>query len=494
MCWKYVLITLFGTSPMPWFLVFTFIHAINGLLAFRFFKRLLSMLGWLEQSITVPLFLGICIWIWGPLVTEAVIWKGCSHYLITVAMMLYMLNCFLKYVENGNNRELWKMFIAYYLSTFFIEYFYLIPIYIITITLFLFITKLISLRKLKDTIFRAFLPIVLIFCVYYITLYFYTSMLVARIESNNINLNFLSIGEKLNKYIIQIYLIGNLLPNKLRILLYDAAGTPFAIMLLAVICCIVGGLIFVPKISKSVSSRILILLFLLSCCSCLAILPMWFFELFPYEGSRYFYLPSLFFYILLTCIIFSSKKIVKIRLYAITLYLCICLGATFYLVINVRNATIIFYKIATNFKWQKSEKVLLLNLPMYYKGVFILSAEKRSNFATHYSIFGHKKFDGKFYDVLAYNMTGRYDGAHVTVLDSVSIKVSLSQDGGWWWYESLGAADYENDMYSVKLTDGGQSYILTLKQKPSAGTVLLYLVGGDNWKEVDMTKINVEQW
>jgi len=131
---------------------------------------------------------------------------------------------------------------------------------------------------------------------------------------------------------------------------------------------------------------------------------------------------------------------------------------------------------------------------MYYKGVFILSAEKRSNFATHYSIFGDKKFDGKFYDVLAYNMTGRYDGAHVTVLDSVNIKVSLSQDGGWWWYQSLGAADYENDMYSVKLTDGGQSYILTLKQKPSGGTVLLYLVGGDNWKEVDMTKINVEQW
>ena len=40
----YILISFFGTKPLGWFIVFTFLHALNGYLIFRFFKYLYEIL------------------------------------------------------------------------------------------------------------------------------------------------------------------------------------------------------------------------------------------------------------------------------------------------------------------------------------------------------------------------------------------------------------------------------------------------------------------
>ena len=490
----YIFISLFGTNPIPYYLIFISLHALNGCLAFQFFRRFFLTLGWQANNLKIPLLLGICIWVFSPLMVEVVVWKACIHYLITVAMMLFMLNWLIQYFETKHRKYIWGILVLYYCSTFFLEYFYLIPIYILAISLSLFLGKKIQRSVFVKSIWFILIPSVLIWLLYYVTLYLNSGQLVARVSAETIDYSVLGTVTKLNKYVIHIYLMEYLLPSSMRSTLYSFAETNLAVIILfaASLAIIVYGLITFPRLSAVKKS--IIVLFVLAFCSCSAMLPMWFYDRFQFEGDRYYYLPSLFFYMLLSILLTAGGRKVKARIILGLIYLLTHIFATVYLVINVRNASIIFSKIAADYRWHDKEKVLLLNLPIFYKGVPILSAEEESNFANHLNLFNPKKNQAKTYDVLAYNMVGRYDGAHVTVLDSVTIKVSLSQPGSWWWYKQFGAADYANEMYTLTMVENGTNYLLRLKEKPSAGTVLLYLVGGDNWKEVDMTKINVEQW
>jgi hypothetical protein len=56
----------------------------------------------------------------------------------------------------------------------------------------------------------------------------------------------------------------------------------------------------------------------------------------------------------------------------------------------------------------------------------------------------------------------------------------------------LGASDYENDAYRVKMVDEGHWYEITLKQ-PAQQYILLYQVGSQ-WKVVNMALKNVDQY
>ena len=79
------------------------------------------------------------------------------------------------------------------------------------------------------------------------------------------------------------------------------------------------------------------------------------------------------------------------------------------------------------------------------------------------------------------------DGVHVRVLDDSTVLVTLNQWGSWWWFATMGAVNYSNEVYGIELKEGGAtggSYVLHLKQ-PSSNCMLLFSTGG-RWKTVDM--------
>ena len=121
-------------------------------------------------------------------------------------------------------------------------------------------------------------------------------------------------------------------------------------------------------------------------------------------------------------------------------------------------------------------------------------ANTQDDFNPHLRVFTGTSVKGTVYDVAAYNLTSTSDGAHVTVLDSQHLKVSLNEAGAWWCYASpiLKATDYENDYYKVSYVDNDRSYILEFKQQPDARTAILFQVG-EQWKRVDMSLLHVVQ-
>ena len=151
-----------------------------------------------------------------------------------------------------------------------------------------------------------------------------------------------------------------------------------------------------------------------------------------------------------------------------------------------------FWGIQDNYKWEDAPLVLILNLPATFGGVGIIHSHDPDDFTEHMRIFHHRPAMNNVQDVSSYNMEHAWDGAHVTVLDSMHLKVTLNQWGTWWWNGGLGATDFENQYFSVRFTDPGHEYMLTLKQRVP-GMVILFLQGMQ-WRAVDMGKVGSEQW
>jgi hypothetical protein len=78
------------------------------------------------------------------------------------------------------------------------------------------------------------------------------------------------------------------------------------------------------------------------------------------------------------------------------------------------------------------------------------------------------------------------------VLNDSTVEVTLNQWGTWWWYHYNGAFSYDNETYKLNLVDPGHRYELTL-HKPATGYLLLFNNGGQ-WKAVDMSKKEAEQF
>jgi hypothetical protein len=114
------------------------------------------------------------------------------------------------------------------------------------------------------------------------------------------------------------------------------------------------------------------------------------------------------------------------------------------------------------------------------------------DFRDHLHIYQKKRPAGPVSMVASHNLLRWWDGAHVTVLDSSRLRVTLNQWGTWWTISEIGATDFETPLYRVHFTDPGHEYELTLKQ-PADSVVALYLKDA-RWHAVDFSRVGEEQW
>ncbi len=67
----YCFISLFKTNPVPWFLLFTAMHAFNGYLIYKFFIRFFNKLGWVTAR--TPVLFGVVFFLVAPSAAQVVI-------------------------------------------------------------------------------------------------------------------------------------------------------------------------------------------------------------------------------------------------------------------------------------------------------------------------------------------------------------------------------------------------------------------------------------
>jgi len=489
---NYILYKSFGVNPIPWYIVFSTLHALNAIIIASCFRKLFNWFGWQNNASCV--LVGVLFWLLSPIHVETINWKACVHYLIAVSLLFLTLSFFLDYLKNGKKHQLVAILLCYTLSTLFWEIFYITPFICLLLTWFSFnnLAPVSGFIAKRGTL--VFVLLLLLFGLYYFALIQYSNRYIPRVDKAAFqNITFKVSAFKFCGYFCYIYFGEYLLPASVRAgFLSLLHTTAFQIVFLAPIAILIITGLF--KI-KSISQRKRLLLFLLLCAigGVCILIPMPYPELFPYSGGRYFYPASAFFYMLLAGLIFNCIKNTKYKLTVISLYLVFSLYGMARMTRNVYHSNKIFYGLMDNFDYSDKDTVVLLNLPASIRGIGLMGTDKGGNIGIHTGMLRNRKNSCKEYNVSGYNMVSRWDGAHVTVINDTTIKVTLNQYGSWWWYEGFGAYDYTCDLYSVRFIENDFSYILTFKHRLSGNTVVLFQKDA-HWHKVDMERYNEEQW
>ena len=487
----FCLLSVFKTNPVPWFVLFTGLHAVNGFLVCRLFTRYFKLLNIsAAQSIA---FTGALIFIISPLQSEVVIWKAALHYLTGLMMILLILQWCLSYLETQNRKFIWRVILLYFISTFTLEIFYLTPAFVFILAASLKLSGRISFEAIKKCLLSIFLPLVGIWLLYLFIYYFSYGKWIAHYDFDvQKAFTLKQVITKIDKYFLHVYFMEYFWKNDWRTKAYDLMHEmPVILATGLLILGIISIGIFRFKNLKPFAKAVVVLFFL-SLVSFVVILPMWFNDMQLMRNDRYYYVASVFMFMLLSVLLFKVQT-KWLRNSLIGIYVLLCITGTIMIGFKARQAAKIFHGMIHHFNWHHAPKVLLLNLPNNYEGIGIIPATDPDVFNSHLYLFGRDSVKGKVFSVSSYNVQLPWDGAHITVADSLNLKVTLNQWGSWWWFGSFGATDYENDLYEVKITDPGHEYHLRFHQKPDTSTVILFQQG-DQWRRVDMNKIGEEQW
>jgi hypothetical protein len=489
---QYLLIYFFGKQPLPWFLVFTGLHALTALTLVRFFRNL--FLFWEDKYNKWVVLTGTLFWLLTPLAVETVTWKACSHYMCSMIMMFSILSWFIKYLQAPRISTLLSILFVFALSTVFLELFFLTPVFLIIILVAAAYCNKLKKNAFVRVILSVLIPIGIIWGLYFLVSHNLNGQSYGRYlpKSENV-LNPLFISGRVGRYILHIYFMEYFLPIDIKRSIYNFLDKPMVSGIIGLLTVFLLTWSFFRMRKASAQGRLLSLIFLLFIASFIIILPMWFYEEFSSQGGRYYYLSGAFGYMLLASIIFRLPVVFNIRLGIAGAYLCCCMAGTLHLVKNVRDTERILNNLLNSFeKWEQKDTIFLLNLPIYHRGVGLIGATDTSNFVYHLDVLRDKKIKANVYDVSSFNMIDRWDGAHIQVMDSMQLKVTLNKYGSWWWYKFQGASDYENEKYKVTFINNGFSYLIQFKQPITSATAILFQSGGV-WKEVDMSK-KEEQW
>ncbi len=488
----FLLVWLLGTNPLPWFLLFSGLHALNGLQLFRFCRSLFS--DFQLKHATWIAAAGSLLVMFNPAMTEVVLWKACYHYLIAVQAILWFLIWTRAYLQDGRQAWLWRSLLLYVLLIFTLELWYTIPILLLLLSLVYWRAGLIAWERCREALLRLVLPMLLLFALYLLTYRIIYGVWVAHgIPHHSAGASFLQIVAHAWGNEWHLLGFGRFYPHPLRQWFYEHTGTAsggIVFLLLALGFPVLAWIRF-PRWSRPAQAATFLVAG--SLVSLAIILPYSLPELMRVNNDRILYYTAFFQWPLLALGIawlFTKKNGLRNLVFGVVL-LC-CMSFTFRLIWDWRQSTKVFWAIQKKFIWKDAPVVLILNMPSTYNGVGIILGSDSSDLPAHLHIFEHINPKGKVYDVSSYNMQQPGDGAHVIVEDSNHLHVVLNQWGSWWQQQGLGGEDRSNELFDLHFIDPGHDYRLTLKQHPK-GMVILYQQGRE-WRVVDMSKIGEEQW
>ncbi len=479
---------MFGANAWLWHLLYVTLQVTNAFLLFIFCRRLFFDSGVKNPSLVA--IAGALLFCVCPHISEVVVWEPAFHFLLGFLLILLVLVCAQHFIHTGRQKFAWWGGVLFFLSSYSLEVFYLTPLFVVTLGVFYRTTHSIDKTRFSKLVKYFSLPQLLIVSSYFIVLQLMYHGGVAHLENKSLEFGVSNFSKPL-KYIFHIVFFGRYFPTGIRQQVYRFCES--AIGLAAFYCLSAAVVLYVAvrirqmdKKGKSIALLFTWVVFALA-----LILPLWF----PQTGlviyDRYTYVLDGIFYMLLA--LFVSNFTGKYAFIAIT---------TAYALANLRFA----HKVITY--WQQSahivnnlvytfpndptKKVLLLDLPECLEGIQMVGSRDDGEFQMMYNAIMPHKITNPVYDVEAYYLHGPGDGAGVNVINDSTIRVTLSQWGSWWLYYGFGAMNYENSDYKVNMLDPGHMYELILKHP--ADQYLLLFEAGDEWKVVDWSKKNVNQY
>jgi hypothetical protein len=482
----WVLYKLFNANPYVWHTIMVTMHAINGLLLFLLFRQLFHDSG-VKNGTSISLW-GVILFTICPHISEVIVWEASFHYLQGLMLILCILLCLQKYLATQRKSYAWIAGILYFLSTYSLEIFYLTPWYSLALIFYYRYGLRYDKSLIRKAISGFFVPQILFFGLHIVVLLVVYNHFAHIAE--NVWQPFITYVSKPPFYIFHILFLGRFFSFETRKAVYDFLGLHVSLIIfynvIILICCSLASR-FNTMMGKG---KVAVLLFVFIIISQVILLPLAFPDMLLFFFDRYTYFLDAFIYMLLaTLVSYIGNALIGNSL--LVVFSVINLYFTTKLNLIWKHATYIDNRLLNNLPDPGNKTVILLSMSENFKGAPMIGAQSIGEYKLMHELFVGP-LPNKVYDVASFNMNDYEDGAHVTVINDSVIKVTLNQWGTWWWYEGHGGHSYENSDYRLNMRDMGHWYDITLKH-PASNYLLLYQQG-DQWKKVNMKKINEDQY
>jgi|GEM_PF-2319147 len=456
----------FGTNPLPWFLLFTFLHSSAAFVAALVFSNWLNAASakhkWLAVSI------GVLLFITSPYHTEVVVWKICLLYLIALNSFSLMLLAYTQFARTAKASWIAVFFIAFTCSllTHEITMFFIPAIAICIIKLrFGFFTN-VSVRKG----FLVFvLPAIALVCAYLMLNKIMRGAWLGHYGAEvHFNFDAVLLASTFTKYLFKFTLLSQSWSYEWKHSIYLILEKPFIASTLMLLY--VGlSLLLLFKKTKPVHSICIVIV----ACFCFAIAPvlnLYFLDWIPIHGDRLGYVASLFIYFAAALVLVN---LLGAKNFAITIpwiiFNCYFLQKTLQ---DWKHSEDTMQSIHTHFSWHKAKQIFLLGVADNFNGAYMYTNVTQSPFAATMIMKSGKDVQNFTTDVLRFNMCQPTDGVNATVVSPTDVTLTFTGHCSWWWCRNPNG--YENDDYIVKIENNIAH--IHFKHKPN-GAVYLYQQG-----------------
>lgn len=466
--------SLFGLNKMAWYLLFTGLHSLNAFLGFIFFSQLFQKNNLSNAKLMA--FLGSLMFLLAPYQTENVIWGATLHYAISFLCLWACLMLLALYLDSGKWRHLFLSHLLFAFALLTLELSLVYPA--IFFVVFGFLWPPFEYERLKQIVLKIMAPNACIIVIYFLLTKFIKGHFIGHYgsEVHLANLGLSNMASAFLKYVVKLVFFIHHFSFYARGEVYGFFDDHPVVSAIAFL------LLAISSVAAFVFNRRKIFLatalFLSGFAMLLPVLNMYFAYMFTTENERLSYIASYFIYLAIILLFSYTGKLgmlfLALGFIATSSYLLH--GSTE----SWKGASQVQKAAVDSFRWEDADRIFVLNQPCYFRGVYVFRNKTRLNRALY--IMRDIDIQTNIREIAWANMNSFADSVLVEKRDGRALKVTLPNWGRWFWYNNLGAADYENDYCKVDFSDDGQSYVVEFKDLSPFDTVICYTPNG--WREI----------
>lgn len=467
---------LFGTGGLGWYVVFSSMHVLNGLLLWQTAKRMLLRFG-VEKSEEIAI-IGALFFLLSPYQTEVVVWRVCFNFLLSSSLVLGSIWLLLNWLDTGAAKWRLALFGVLLIGLFTFELVLVIPLICLAITLAS--NALADNRRLGSRLVPLLLPQLALIAGYFVLSKLYLGTWIGHYgAATHLRLPLPEVLGNFFRYGIKTLFFTRFYDHSLKESIFTAFNRP-AILYPAVILVVgllTGWIYYFKRLSPH--WRVAGLLLVLFGIALLPIINLYFNYLLHIENDRYGYLASMFICMMLVLLL---SRLPRQLFYTLSIAYFVVSGFMLHKAVGYwRTSTYLYQSLLADFRWYDRPEVYVLNLPDNYQGCLLFrdySGENKSlSDALRYV--KHQPYEGKLFEIAQYNLADAQDGIQVNADSTGALQVSFAQYGNWWWRKGIGASSYETPQYDFTLQD--LAYRLQWKAI-DPNTAIIYQRGG-KWME-----------
>ncbi len=477
----YSIYSVFHIQGLPWYLIFCTLHAFNGWLLYLWLTKIT-----VRWNLKTPSLLSllICIlFLVHPYSVEAVVWKVCLHYLLSLLTILTLLIIVPKFLDTGSKKILLYSFLVYGLSLFLLEISYITPVVIsLFILVDVFATKKPTPGKYRFYIAGGFWGLLLLSLL--LNKWTLGTWVGHYGAATHLNINIMGMMSNEIKYLFKHLLDARYFSFDAKYYLFDTILSNPELVFFILTLFISGMLLYALKIKKI--PGYIHLAFWSLAASMLYVLPvsnLFFFHLQIGTNDRFSYIPLVFLLVTILSLLSKTTRWIWMPVLVMSIFLQVWLQQK---TINEwKNSTVILQHLRDTFRWHDHSHVFILNSPDNMNGIVMTSIiGDPSGIEELIDLQTTRPYDGEMFDVFQYNMTSVNDGVTVEQTGPMELTVTFKQWGNWWHRNGIGAGSYENEYYKAEVLD--YPYRLTFKNLP-ANCAIIYQ-DGKEWKEFEFSE------